>query len=210
MQPAVKYCTDRPGMEDKIRGALTPAATRAQHLDGAADPELVSPDSWTLDQYWMDSPGRAQAMLDLQYDYQSNVALYPVWQRWLRTYQPLLLLPWGSNDSFFPEAGARAYLEDVPGAELHLLDGGHFVLDEYVDTVADLIRDFIFMRRSNGPPLIPTAFWMRPRASGLTWSRPTAIEPNDCPITVTFAGSPPKLAMLRLIHWRAATMSRYA
>jgi pimeloyl-ACP methyl ester carboxylesterase len=143
MQPAVRYWTDRAGMEDTIRGALTLGATRAQHVDGAADPELVSPDSWSLDQYGLDAPGRAQAMLDLLYDYQSNVALYPAWQRWLREYQPPLLLPWGRNDKFFPEAGARAYLKDVPGAELHLLDGGHFVLDEYVDTVAMLIRDFI-------------------------------------------------------------------
>jgi pimeloyl-ACP methyl ester carboxylesterase len=149
MQPAVKYWTDRAGMEDTIRGALTLDATRAQHLDGAHDPELVSPDSWTLDQYWLDTPGRAQPMLDLLYDYQSNVALYPEWQRWLRERRPPLLLPWGRNDEFFPEAGARAYLKDVPDAELHLLDGGHFVLDEYVDTVAELIRDFV-TRRSAG------------------------------------------------------------
>jgi len=148
MQPAVKYWADRAGMEDTIRGALTLAATRAQHVDGAADPALVSPDSWTLDQYWLDTPGRAQIMLDLLYDYQSNVALYPTWQRWLREYQPPLLLPWGRNDKFFPEAGARAYLKDVPGAELHLLDGGHFVLDEYADTVAGLIRDFIVRHSS--------------------------------------------------------------
>jgi pimeloyl-ACP methyl ester carboxylesterase len=143
MQAAMKYWADRDGMEDTIRGALTLAATRAQHVEGAADPALVSPDSWMLDQYWLDTPGRAQVMLDLLYDYQSNVALYPAWQHWLREYQPPLLLPWGRNDAFFPEAGARAYLKDVPGAELHLLNGGHFVLDEYVDTVAGLIREFI-------------------------------------------------------------------
>jgi pimeloyl-ACP methyl ester carboxylesterase len=143
MQPAVKYWSDRAGMENRIRGALTLDATRSQHVDGAANPELVSPDSWTLDQHWLDVPGRAQAMLDLLYDYQSNVALYPKWQRWLREYKPPMLLPWGRNDKFFPEAGARAYLDDVPDAELHLLDAGHFVLDEYVDTVAGLIREFI-------------------------------------------------------------------
>lgn len=82
-------------------------------------------------------------MLDLLFGYQSNVALYPTWQRWLRERQPPLLLPWGRNDAFFPEASARAYLADAPGAELHLLNGGHFILDEYVDTVADLIRDFV-------------------------------------------------------------------
>lgn len=143
MQPAVKYWADRTGMEAAVRGALTLAATRAQHTDGAAEPQRINPDHWTLDQHWLDWPGRDQIMLDLLFDYQSNVALYPAWQRWLRERQPPLLLPWGRNDSYFPEAGARAYLADVPGAELHLLNGGHFILDEYLDTVAGLIRDFI-------------------------------------------------------------------
>lgn len=140
---AVRYWADRAGMEAAIREALTLPATRAQHTDGAANPELVNPDSWTLDQHWLDAPGRAQIMLDLLYDYQSNVALYPAWQAWLRERRPPLLLPWGRNDEFFPEAGARAYLADAPDAELHLLDGGHFVLDEHLDTVASLIRDFL-------------------------------------------------------------------
>jgi pimeloyl-ACP methyl ester carboxylesterase len=143
MQPAVKYWADRAHMEKTIRGALTLDATRAQHLEGAADPELVDPDTWTLDQHWLEVPGRAQVMLDLLYDYQSNVALYPTWQRWLREHRPPLLLPWGRNDGFFPEAGARAYLKDVPDAELHLINGGHFVLDEHLDAVADLVRDFM-------------------------------------------------------------------
>lgn len=149
MQPAVRYWADRAGMESMIRGALALEVTRAQHLDGAAHPELVDPDSWTLDQHWLDVPGRDQVMLDLLYDYQSNVALYPEWQRWLREHRPPLLLPWGRNDQFFPEAGARAYLADVPGAELHLLDGGHFVLDEHLDTVAALVGDFM---SRNSPP----------------------------------------------------------
>jgi pimeloyl-ACP methyl ester carboxylesterase len=144
MQPAVKFWSDRAGMEDAIRaGALSLEATRAQHLDGAADPELVDPDAWTLDQHWLDTPGRAQVMLDLLYDYQSNVALYPAWQKWMRDHKPPMLLPWGRNDEFFPEAGARAYLADVPDAELHLLNGGHFALDEHLDIIASLISDFI-------------------------------------------------------------------
>ncbi len=143
MQPAVKYWADRSGMEATIRGALNLPATRAQHTDGAANPQRIDPDHWTLDQHWLDVPGRAQIMLDLLYDYQSNVALYPAWQSWLRKHRPPLLLPWGRNDQFFPEAGARAYLADVPDAALHLLNGGHFILDEYLDTVAELIRTFI-------------------------------------------------------------------
>lgn len=143
MQPAVRYWSDRAGMEPSVRGALTLQATRAQHIEGAVDAQRIDPDQWTLDQHWLDQPGRDQIMLDLLYDYQSNVALYPTWQRWLRERRPPLLLPWGRNDAYFPEAGARAYLADVPNAELHLLDGGHFILDEYPDTVAELIRAFM-------------------------------------------------------------------
>lgn len=143
MQPARQYWADRAGLEDAIRKALTLEATRGQHLEGAADPELVDPDAWTLDQHWLDLPGRAQIMLDLLYDYQSNVALYPAWQAWMREKQPPMLLPWGRNDQFFPEAGARAYLNDLPDAELHLLGTGHFALDEQADTIAELVADFI-------------------------------------------------------------------
>lgn len=143
MQPAIQYWADREGMDAAIRGVLTLEATRGQHLEGAADPELINPDSWTLDQHWLDEPGRAQIMLDLLYDYRSNVALYPQWQAWMREHQPPMLLPWGRNDQFFPEAGARAYLSDLANAELHLLDTGHFALDDHLDTIAGLVAEFI-------------------------------------------------------------------
>jgi len=117
MQAVRQYWADRTGLEEAIRGALTLEATRSQHLEGVADPELVDPDAWTLDQHWLDQPGRAQIMLDLLYDYQSNVALYPAWQAWMREKQPPMLLPWGRNDRYFPEVGARAYLDDLPHAE---------------------------------------------------------------------------------------------
>lgn len=143
MQPAVRYWADQQGMDGAIRGGLTLEATREQHLDGAADPELVDPDAWTLDQHWLDAPGRDQIMLDLLYDYQTNVALYPAWQAWMREHQPPMLLPWGRHDKFFPEAGALAYLDDLPEAELHLLDAGHFALDEHADTIAGLVAAFI-------------------------------------------------------------------
>jgi pimeloyl-ACP methyl ester carboxylesterase len=82
-------------------------------------------------------------MLDLLYDYQSNVALYPAWQAWMRSAQPPMLLPWGRNDRYFPEAGARAYLDDVPHAQLHLLDTGHFALDEKLEPIASLVAEFV-------------------------------------------------------------------
>jgi len=143
MQLQARYWADRTAMEDTIRGLLRLETTRAQHLTGAGRPELVDPDVWTLDQHWLDTPGRQQVMLDLLYDYRSNTALYPTWQAWLREHQPPLLLPWGRHDDFFPEAGARAYLSDVPGAELHLLDGGHFALDEHLHHIADLVTAFV-------------------------------------------------------------------
>ena len=143
MQPVIQYWINQEEMEPVIRGALTAETTRSQHIEGTAHPESVDPDVWTLDQHWLDQAGRDQIMLDLLYDYQSNVALYPAWQAWMREHQPPMLLPWGRNDQFFPEAGARAYLDDLPSAELHLLDTGHFALDEQLDTVVHLIDDFI-------------------------------------------------------------------
>ena len=82
-------------------------------------------------------------MLDLLYDYQSNVELYPRWQEYLRTHQPPALLPWGRNDAFFPPAGARAYLEHLPDAELQLLDTGHFATATHAHEIAGLIRGFL-------------------------------------------------------------------
>lgn len=142
MQPARQYWADQDGLENAIRKVLTLEATRDQHLKGAADPELVDPDAWTLDQHWLDRPGRAQIMLHLFYDYQSNVALYPAWQAWMREKQPPMLLPWDVTTSS-PPRPTRAYLDDLPDAELQLLDTGHFALDEQADTIAELVADFI-------------------------------------------------------------------
>ena len=143
MQPVMQYWADRDGLDSTVRGVLTLDATRAQHLEGVQNTELVDPDSWLLDQHWLDQPGRAQIMLDLLYDYQSNVVLYPVWQAWMREKQPPMLLPWGRNDQFFPDSGARAYLNDVPHAEVHLLDTGHFALDDQLEVIGDLTLDFV-------------------------------------------------------------------
>lgn len=107
------------------------------------DPATVNPDLWELDQHYMDLPGRDRVMLDLLYDYQSNVKLYPGWHEYLRTHRPPALLPWGKNDDYFPEAGARAYLEDLPDAELHLLDTGHFATATHSREIGELIAAFL-------------------------------------------------------------------
>lgn len=143
MQPLHPFWKDRKAHEAEVKGALSFAATRAAHLEGVRDPELVDPDMWTLDQHWLDQPGRAPIMLDLFHDYQTNVAAYPAWQAWLRKQHPPVLLPWGKDDGYFPGAGAKAYLADVPDAELHLLDAGHFALDDHLEEIAHLTADFI-------------------------------------------------------------------
>ena len=143
MQALKPYWDDRAGNEAAIRGLLQLEATRSQYVDGVPDPTIVNPDLWELDQRYLELPGRDQVMLDLLYDYQTNVELYPRWQEYLRTNTPPALLPWGRHDAFFPPAGARAYLKDLPDAELHLLDTGHFVTATHGQEVAGLIRAFL-------------------------------------------------------------------
>jgi len=143
MQALEPYWDDRSANEDAIRGFLQLAATRSQYLDGVGDAATVNPDLWELDQRYLEMPGRDEVMLDLLYDYQNNVKLYPRWHEYLRANQPPALLPWGENDLFFPPAGARAYLQDLPDAELHLLDTGHFATATHSAEIADLIAGFV-------------------------------------------------------------------
>ncbi len=114
--------------------------TKFGYLEGARDPETISPDTWTLDQHHLDL--RPQPQVDLFLDYHSNVAQYPRWQAYLREHRPPTLITWGKGDPFFLEPGAKAYLRDVPDARLHLLDTGHFALEEDLGVIAALIREF--------------------------------------------------------------------
>jgi pimeloyl-ACP methyl ester carboxylesterase len=143
MQALRPYWTDRAANEDAIRALLQLDATRSQYLEGVPDPSTVSPDLWELDQRYLDLPGRDRVMLDLLHDYQSNVGLYPRWHEYLRATRPPALLPWGRNDRFFPPEGARAYLDDLPDAEVHLLDTGHFATATHSDEMAGLIGAFL-------------------------------------------------------------------
>jgi pimeloyl-ACP methyl ester carboxylesterase len=104
---------------------------------------LIAPDGWTLDQHFLDLPGRKQIQADLAFDYHTNVERYPRWQAWLRRYQPPTLIVWGRNDPFFLEAGARAHLRDLPAAELHLFETEHFALEECLGEMAPLIASFL-------------------------------------------------------------------
>jgi len=146
MRALEPYWQDRAANEAGVRGFLTLEATRSQYVDGVGDPASVNPDLWELDQRYLDMPGRDRVMLDLLYDYQNNVALYPLWQEYLRTHTPPALLAWGRNDAFFPPEGARAYLEDLPDAELHLLDTGHFATATHSAEIAHLVGAFLESR----------------------------------------------------------------
>ncbi|TQM79888.1 pimeloyl-ACP methyl ester carboxylesterase [Saccharothrix saharensis] len=132
-----------PGGERTILDLFTLDATRGQYEGGTADPGLVAPEGWLLDQLFLDRPGRKEAQLALAYDYHRNVAAYPDWQAWLRRHRPPTLIAWGVNDPFFTEAGARAYLRDVPDAALHLFDTGHFALEDHLPEIAPLIAGFL-------------------------------------------------------------------
>ncbi|GAA2598738.1 alpha/beta hydrolase [Actinomadura fulvescens] len=131
------------GAEETIRALLTLEGTRGQYETGTSDPGMVAPDGWTLDQHFLDLPGRKEAQVALAFDYHSNVALYERWHEWLREHSPATLITWGGNDPFFPEPGAHAYLRDVPDAELHVFETGHFALEENLADIAPLIAGFL-------------------------------------------------------------------
>ncbi|MBW5482990.1 alpha/beta fold hydrolase [Streptomyces bambusae] len=135
---------DTPGAPEQVRSLLTLEGTRMQYETGVGDPSLLSPDSWTLDQHFLDLPGRADAQVDLAFDYHSNVARYPAWQTWLSRHRPPALIVWGAGDPFFTPAGAKAYLRDLPDAELHILEtAGHFALETHLPEIARLVAAFL-------------------------------------------------------------------
>jgi len=127
----------------KLRPLFELPATKWQYTEGVRDVRHISPDAWTVDQAGMDRPGNKDIQLDLFLSYGSNPPLYPAWQEYFRTRQPPGLIVWGKNDKIFPPAGAQPYLRDLPKAELHLLDTGHFALEEDSARVAQLMRAFL-------------------------------------------------------------------
>ena len=126
-----------------LRGLLTLDATKWQYTDGVRDRSKISPDTWGHVQPLLDRPGNQEIQLDLFYSYGSNPPLYPEWQAYFRKHQPPMLIVWGKNDQIFPPAGAHPYLRDLPNAELHLLDTGHFALEEEGEQIARLMRAFL-------------------------------------------------------------------
>ncbi len=114
-----------------------------QYTHGTRNPENINPDSWQLDYLRLSRPGAHQVNLDLFYDYQNNVKLYPKWQEYLRKYQPAMLIVWGKNDAFFPESGAKAYTKDLKVVDYNVYDTGHFALEEDGGDIIEKIRSFM-------------------------------------------------------------------
>jgi pimeloyl-ACP methyl ester carboxylesterase len=123
--------------------------TKFQYTDGVKDISRISPDNWVHDQALLDRPNNNDIQLDLFYDYRTNLPLYPQFQKFFRDRKPPALIVWGKNDKIFPESGAHPYLRDLPDAELHLLDTGHFALEDKLDVIAPLIRDFLDRKVAN-------------------------------------------------------------
>jgi pimeloyl-ACP methyl ester carboxylesterase len=128
---------------DALRSFLAPETTVWQYTHGVSDPSAVSPDGYSLDNFYLARPGAHEAQLDLFLDYASNVALYPQFQAYFRNRQPPLLAVWGRNDPFFLPAGAEAYKRDIPSADVRFLDTGHFALETHHAEIATAIRDFL-------------------------------------------------------------------
>jgi pimeloyl-ACP methyl ester carboxylesterase len=137
------WASGQPAQREVLRAGTTLAATRSQYLDGVADRSRVDPSAWLQDQALLDRPGNVEIQLDLFYDYRTNLELYPQFQQFFRDRQPPTLIVWGKNDVIFPAEGARAYLKDLPHAELHLLDTGHFALEDQGDEIARLMHAFL-------------------------------------------------------------------
>jgi pimeloyl-ACP methyl ester carboxylesterase len=138
------YWADRATYESALRtNLLSLPTTRARHVGDDPNVERHDPDLWTDEYYFLNQPGQADIQSDLFYDYRTNVENYPKWQAWMREKQPRLLVIWGKYESSFDPSEPEAYRRDVPKAEVHIVDGGHFALDIAADQIAQFVRHFM-------------------------------------------------------------------
>jgi pimeloyl-ACP methyl ester carboxylesterase len=142
-KPLKAYWQERTEERAKPPRFFTREATIWQYTDGVRDKEAISPDNWNVDQPLLDRPGNAEIQLAVFYSYGSNPAHYPEWQAYFREQQPPTLIVWGKNDKIFPAAGAEPYKRDLKNLEFHLLDTGHFALEEDGAEIAGLMRQFL-------------------------------------------------------------------
>jgi pimeloyl-ACP methyl ester carboxylesterase len=131
-----------PETEQGVAGLLEFDTIKAVYLHGHKHPNLISPDNWNMDFRFMERPNARRVQMDLFYDYRTNVELYPQWQKFLRDRQPKTIIFWGQNDIFFTREGGEAYLRDLPDAEMHRLDSGHFAVEDCLEQIATNIQRF--------------------------------------------------------------------
>ena len=144
------FWADRAANESALRtNLLSLETTRTRHLGSDPIVERYDPDLWMDEYYFLNQPGQADIQSDLFYDYRTNVEAYPKWQAWMREKQPRLLVLWGKYELSFDSSEPEAYRRDVPNAEVHILDGGHFALDTAADAVAGFVQGFVDSLRSN-------------------------------------------------------------
>jgi pimeloyl-ACP methyl ester carboxylesterase len=142
--PIKAYWADNsPARRDALNFLVAPETTKFQYTDGMSDESRIDPDNWLHDQVLLDRPGNRDIQLDLFRDYGTNVPLYPQFQAFFRERQPPTLILWGKNDKIFPASGATPYLRDLPNAEIHLLDTGHFALEDRLDEMGPHIHRFL-------------------------------------------------------------------
>jgi pimeloyl-ACP methyl ester carboxylesterase len=139
-----KYWADPVHELENLKANFTSfEATRQRHVGSSPHPDRYDPDTWKDEYAFLTRPGQADIQATLFFDYRTNVASYPQWQKWLREAQPPTLVVWGKYDPSFTVAGATAYADDVSKAEIHFLEAGHFALDEATDEIACLVRNFL-------------------------------------------------------------------
>ncbi len=139
-----EFWADRVPNESAMRAnLLSLAATRTRHVGNDPNVERYDPDLWTDEFYFLSRPGQAEIQSDLFYDYRTNVDAYPKWQAWMRDKQPRLLVIWGKYELSFDAGEPERYRNDVPNAEVHIVDGGHFALDTAADEIAAFVRGFL-------------------------------------------------------------------
>ena len=142
-----EFWADRAANEASLRANFSSlAATQQRHVGANPNPETLDPDRWADEFAFLSRPGQQEIQLDLFYDYRTNVANYPAWGAWLRQHQPPTLVIWGKYDPSFLVAEVAAYQRDLPNAEAHILDAGHFASYEEPDEIARLID--VFLKRA--------------------------------------------------------------
>jgi hypothetical protein len=134
--------TRSPQSEKAIGAFLEPETVKTVYTTGHPDLDLISPDNWNMDNHFLARPSAKRVQLDFFYDYRTNVELYANWQAFLKNHQPKTIIFWGQGDIFFTPAGGEAYLKDLPEAEMHRLQSGHFAVEDHLSLISEKMKEF--------------------------------------------------------------------